>query len=93
MTRYEPPQGYSPASLRYVEKMQYDNVALTAAVVSLAVKGYLRINENDKQHTLDIRETIRSECTPFHEFRTSNVVSSISGSYPSFLMNSFEVAT
>jgi len=55
MTRYEPPQGFSPASLRYIEKMYYDNVALTAAVVSLAVKGYLRIVKDRKRHTL-VRE-------------------------------------
>ena len=52
MTRYEPPQGYSPASLRYIEKMYYDDTMLTAAVVSLAVKGYLRILEEDDEHSL-----------------------------------------
>ena len=52
MTRYEPPEGFSPASLRYIEQMQYDDTSLTAAVVSLAVKGYLRINEDDDEHSL-----------------------------------------
>jgi len=51
-TRYEPPRGFSPASLRYVEKMYYDDTSLTAAVVSLAVKGYLRITEYDGDHSL-----------------------------------------
>ena len=50
--RYEPPKGFSPASLRYIEQMYYDDTALTAAVVSLAVKGYLRINEDDDEHSL-----------------------------------------
>jgi uncharacterized membrane protein YgcG len=51
--RYEPPDGFSPASLRYIEKMHYDDEAMTAAVVSLAVKGYLRINkDDDDEHTL-----------------------------------------
>ncbi len=50
--RYEPPKGFSPASLRYVEKMYYDDASLTAAVVSLAVKGYLRITEYDDEHSL-----------------------------------------
>ena len=44
VTRYEPPGGFSPASLRYIRQMYYDDKAMTAAVVSLAVKGYLRIN-------------------------------------------------
>ena len=40
---YEPPEGYSPASARYISKMGYDSKALSAAVVNLAVKGYLSI--------------------------------------------------
>ena len=44
VTRYEPPQGFSPASLRYVRQMYYDDKVMTAAVVNLAVKGYLRID-------------------------------------------------
>lgn len=51
-TRYAPPEGFSPASLRYIDKMGYDNAAMTAAVVSLAVKGYLRIEDDDDTHTL-----------------------------------------
>ncbi|MEE8463326.1 MAG: DUF2207 domain-containing protein, partial [Gammaproteobacteria bacterium] len=51
-TRYEPPNGFSPASLRYVEQMRYDDTSLTAAVLSLAVKGYLRITEYDDEHSL-----------------------------------------
>ncbi|MGI9262917.1 MAG: DUF2207 domain-containing protein [Woeseiaceae bacterium] len=51
-TMYEPPEGFSPASLRYIENMGYDNDVMTAAVVSLAVKGYLRIDVDDDTHTL-----------------------------------------
>lgn len=52
VTRYEPPDGFSPASLRYIENMGYDNKAMTAAVVNLAVKGYLRIDKNGDLHSL-----------------------------------------
>jgi len=51
-THYDPPEGFSPASLRYIDNMGYDNAAMTAAVVSLAVKGYLRIEDDDDTHTL-----------------------------------------
>ena len=44
VTRYEPPQGFSPASLRYVRQMYYDDKIMTAAIVNLGVKGYLRID-------------------------------------------------
>lgn len=52
VTRYEPPEGFSPASLRYIQQMHYDNKAMTAAVVNLAVKGYLRIDKIKKKHQL-----------------------------------------
>ena len=48
VTRYEPPGGFSPASLRYIRQMYYDNKTMTAAVVNLAIKGYLRINATVK---------------------------------------------
>lgn len=51
--RYQPPAGYSPASMRYIRRMSYDNTALTAAIVNLAVKGYLTINQADKQYSLE----------------------------------------
>ena len=44
VTRYGPPDGFSPASLRYIRQMYYDNKVMTAAIVNLAVKGYLRID-------------------------------------------------
>lgn len=53
VTRYEPPDGYSPASLRYISRMSYDDTALTAAILNLAVKGYLRIEESGDTHTLE----------------------------------------
>ncbi len=50
---YEPPPGYSPGSTRYIRRMGYDGDTLTAAVVSLAVKGYLRITNEDDEYTLE----------------------------------------
>ncbi len=52
VTRYEPPQGFSPASLRFIHQMYYDSKVMTAAVVNLAVKGYLRIRESGDLYTL-----------------------------------------
>jgi len=46
VTRYRPPEGFSPASLRYIRQMYYDDKVMTAAIVNLAVKGYLRIDVN-----------------------------------------------
>jgi uncharacterized membrane protein YgcG len=49
---YEPPTGYSPASTRFIMRMGYDNRAFTAAVISLAVKGYLEIDAQGGKYTL-----------------------------------------
>ena len=52
-TRYEPPAGFSPGSLRYIKQMYYDSKVMTAAVVNLAVKGYLQIRATDDLHSLE----------------------------------------
>ncbi|MDX1484490.1 MAG: DUF2207 domain-containing protein [Alphaproteobacteria bacterium] len=42
---YEPPSGFSPAAARYVMRMGFDDKTFTAAIVSMAVKGFLTIAE------------------------------------------------
>lgn len=44
ITRYDPPPGYSPASLRFVQRMGYDTRCFSADLLSLAVAGKLRIH-------------------------------------------------
>jgi len=45
--RYTPPVGLSPAAARYVRHMAFDQKAYTAAIINMAVKGYVTINEGD----------------------------------------------
>jgi len=45
---FEPPDGLSPAAARYIREMDFDNRAFTSAVLNLAVKGYLKIFDEDK---------------------------------------------
>ena len=52
VTRYEPPQDFSPASLRYIRQMYYDDKVMTAAIVNLAVKGYLEIKKKRETHSI-----------------------------------------
>jgi uncharacterized membrane protein YgcG len=42
---YEGPKDVSPAAMRYLLRMGYDNECHAAAVLSLAVKGHLRIEQ------------------------------------------------
>lgn len=44
ITRYDPPPGYSPAGLRYMQRMGYDTRCFSADLLSLAVSGNVRIH-------------------------------------------------
>ena len=44
--QYRSPPGYSPASMRFIERMGYDKTCFTTAIINLAVKGALDINED-----------------------------------------------
>lgn len=48
IARYAPPEGYSPAGLRYVWKERHDQGCFTADLVALAVKGKVAINHEKK---------------------------------------------
>jgi len=43
--RYEPPAALSPAAMRFLRRMAYDDRCFAAAVLSLAVQGALRIEQ------------------------------------------------
>ena len=66
VTRYSPPTGFSPASLRYIRQMYYDDKVMTAAVVNLAVKGYLEIKKRGDTHSIRKLEsaTLRPAMAP-----------------------------
>ena len=61
---YEPPSGYSPASLRYVLNMGYDNTCFAAAIINLAVKGFLKIEEDDDDYSLELTGKENIEMAP-----------------------------
>ncbi len=56
VVRYVPPQNMSPAEMRYFLKKEYDDKTLAAAVIDMAVKGFLSIKEKDGTYTLLRRE-------------------------------------
>ena len=53
---YSPPAGFSPAGVRFVSRMGYDDKAFAAAVVDMAVKGGVLIEEDGGDYTLVRRE-------------------------------------
>ncbi len=50
--RFRPPMGLTPAGCNYVLNMSFGKQAFAAAVVSLGIKGYLEIHEDDDEFTL-----------------------------------------
>lgn len=44
---FVPPDGLTPAAMRYVSKMGFDNRAFTAAIVDLGVRGEVHISKED----------------------------------------------
>lgn len=44
IVRYEPPAGYSPAGLRFMQRMSYDTRCFSSDLLSLAVDGNVRIH-------------------------------------------------
>ncbi|MFP5379898.1 MAG: DUF2207 domain-containing protein, partial [Vicinamibacteria bacterium] len=49
IARYEPPDGYTPAALRFVRRMGYDTRCFSAEVLALAVSGHVRIHRERRR--------------------------------------------
>lgn len=47
--QFEPPEGFSASMVRYVDKMKYDSKNFAVALVSLAVKGAIRIKQEEQK--------------------------------------------
>ena len=50
--RFGPPKGFTPAAVRFVIRMGFDHKAFAAAIVNMAVKGYLKIDEDEGDYSL-----------------------------------------
>lgn len=49
---FSPPKNFSPSAVRFVRRMGYDRKAFAAAIMSMAVKNYLEIEDKDGEFTL-----------------------------------------
>jgi len=52
VTTYDPPVGLSPAAMRYLVQMGYDDKVFTSAVLNMAVKGFLQIEQLADTYTI-----------------------------------------
>ena len=76
---FEPPRGLSPAAVRYVLHMGFDDKAFAAAIIDMAVKGYLVIDGEKRKFTLRRKMESKAGLSPgekkvagklFHSLRT-----------------------
>ncbi|MBO9664475.1 DUF2207 domain-containing protein [Dokdonella sp.] len=51
--QYEPPAGHTPGALRYVERMGWDNRCVAADLVDAAVRGTIRIADDDGDYRIE----------------------------------------
>lgn len=49
---YEPPDKFSPAAMRFITNMGFDDKVFAAAIINMAVKGYITIHEENNGYTL-----------------------------------------
>jgi hypothetical protein len=52
MPFYEPPQELSPAGMRYLMRMSFDNKTFASAILDMAVRGFLTIKNQAGSYTL-----------------------------------------
>ncbi|NOR18682.1 MAG: DUF2207 domain-containing protein, partial [Xanthomonadales bacterium] len=57
---FKPPAGLTPAACSYVGKMTFGKQAFSAAIISLGVKAYLEIHEDDGEFTLHLKSAAGS---------------------------------
>ena len=51
--QFKPPLDLPPACVRYVRRMGYDKKCFTAALINIAVKGFMAIEEENGEYTLN----------------------------------------
>ncbi|MFA6422310.1 MAG: DUF2207 domain-containing protein [Candidatus Buchananbacteria bacterium] len=49
---YDAPEGFSPAQIGYIYKMGYSSKDFTAAIINMAIKGYVKIDKTGSAYKL-----------------------------------------
>ncbi|MGB2676595.1 MAG: DUF2207 domain-containing protein [Candidatus Acidiferrum sp.] len=64
MPLYEPPGTLSPAAMRYLVRMGFDNKTFAAAILDMAARGYLKIKEDAGSYMLSLTDKDERVLTP-----------------------------
>lgn len=72
---FEPPKGVSPAAARYLTRMGFDHRTFACSVIDMAVRGYLRIEEEGGDYVLALADRSRDPQLPPEERRLAGAFS------------------
>jgi uncharacterized membrane protein YgcG len=72
---FAPPTGFSPAGVRFVSRMGYDDKAFAAAVVDMAVKGGVLIQEDGGDYTLVHKDAAKEALSRDEQLVTAQLFS------------------
>jgi len=64
MPLYDPPATLSPAGMRYLVRMSFDNKTFAAAILDMAARGYLKIKEEAGSYLLSLADKDERVLTP-----------------------------
>jgi len=64
MPLYDPPATLSPAGMRYLVRMGFDNKTFAAAILDMAARGYLKIKEEAGSYMLTLADKDERVLTP-----------------------------
>ena len=64
MPLYDPPATLSPAGMRYLVRMGFDNKTFAAAILDMAARGYLKIREEAGSYMLTLADKDERVLTP-----------------------------
>ncbi|HWR90246.1 MAG TPA: DUF2207 domain-containing protein, partial [Dissulfurispiraceae bacterium] len=61
---FSPPDGLSPAAVRFISKMGFDDKTFAAAMIDMAVKGAITIRDDDDSYTVTKAKAGDGKLTP-----------------------------
>jgi uncharacterized membrane protein len=55
--QYDPPTGMTPAEMRYITKMKFDQKIFVSQIIAMAIKGFFTINQDKKSYSIIKKNT------------------------------------
>lgn len=74
VVQYDPPDGMSPAAVRFLRRMGYDHKAFAVALIDMAVKGFVKIKEERGVYTVEKDRAEREKLLSPEEDRIADVL-------------------